>query len=322
MPAFSAFARFGHLRFSAKKTEAQIIYERMVAAVGGEEMVADGGYGIDTALHARIYAHAMALATAKRNFDRVLGNENPTTSVELLSYHERDYGLAPLPEDTDDQRRAALEVAQRVAEGCRHDVLHGAMSELLGDDLVAVRLLDATEYTVYPSNWSTPATRPGTWKRSDVVAKRRTLDASVSTIGESTVATTYLGGSSEMFAIGDTLVVEPGLVGRQEAATVSGVTGDSFTANFTKPHPAGSIVSTEPWPTAASSSRNVIIVATSAVARSSAWRKKVGARLRGLLRVVDSWELVEEYSAGQLGPFIPGEGIPGVTPVVQLSTTP
>ena len=150
---FSAFARFGHIHFTSKPTEAQRIYEDMVRSLGGEEMVSDGGAGVDTVLHARLYAHAMRIATAKRCVDRVIGNEDPTTAVELLPYHERVWGISPLPDASDDSRRTALAEAIKVEDGCQPGTVHSVLESMLGDDLIAVRKTPFAEYEVTPSNW-------------------------------------------------------------------------------------------------------------------------------------------------------------------------
>jgi hypothetical protein len=317
---FSCFARFGHLRFTSQRSEAETIYESMIRAFGGEEMVADGGERVDETIHARFYSHAMRLATAKRNFDRVRGNMNPAKSVELLSYWEQVYGLTPLPTASDDERRAALDVAQQAAQGCRADVVHTAMQELLGSHLIAVRKIDDTEYYVSPYQWDHISLRPGTWKPATTVAKRRSLNTAVHTIGDNTIDTTYVGGSTDMFVVGDKLVVDPGVLGVQESVDVQSVNGTTLTANFARAHASGTIVSTEPWPTAFTTGRHTLIVTDSTVAQSNSWRTQINAKLRKLMRAVDTWDIVEEYSAGQLGPFKVEEGMIGITPIGTLAT--
>jgi hypothetical protein len=314
---FSAFARFGHFRFSSQPTIAETIYKRMVAAMGGDEMVADNGVGISETLHAELYATAMALATAKRNFDRVAGNANPQTAVELLSYHERMYGFTPTAGASDDSRRAALAVAEQVFEGCRRDVVHTTLRSVLGDDLVDVRYIGEDDYQVSPTNWSTPSTRPGTWKSPSTILKRRAIATSVHTLGSQSVDTTHLGGSSDMLVVGDSVVVEPGRKGLQEACLITEVNGTVITTTFTKPHPAGVELTTEPWPTAVSSSNNLLVVVTEDAATSTATRKRIAAKLNKLLTAVDTFDIVSEneLGCGVVGPLSVGLGLIGVTTI-------
>lgn len=317
---YSCFARYGHLRFTSKPPEAQRIYEGMVRAMGGETMVSDGGAGVDTVLHARLYAHAMRIATGKRCVDRVLGNEDPTTAVELLPYHERVWGVPPLPDDSDDERRSALETAIQVAEGCRPGTVYAVLASMLGDELIAVRKTPLAEFEVTPSNWAEQA-GGGTIKDPSTPIKIRTLDTAIHTLGAQSVSTSHKGGDDAMLNVGDVVVVEPGRLGLQEAVTVTAVDGTTITANFTKPHDAGTPITTGSVPVGWCNSRHLLIVVTSTIARSTAWRKRIGAKLEKILRNVDTWDIVEEASAGVLGPMTVG-GLIGVTCIPQVDTTP
>lgn len=313
---FSAFARFGHFRFTGRRPVGQVIYESMRAALGGEENLGEDTFTGPMAGH--LFATAMALANVQRTTDRANRERIPHTADEMLERHERDYRVTPPAAATRDDRRATLTVAERLGMGCQPDVLQTALSELLGSDLIAIRQHDDTEYVVWPADWDT--TGPGVWKRPDLVSKWFVLTSPVGP-GSVTLPVQQIGPTTEPLRGGEEVIVDPGILGIAERVTLAAA-GASVTATLARAHDVGAIVTTEPWPEAATSSRHLLIVVTSAISRSNAWRKRIAGVLNKILRAVDRYSLVEEYSPGVLGPFIPGEGIPGITPLVEIPTTP
>lgn len=312
---FSAFSRFGHLRFSGKQPVAQTIYESMREALGGDENLGEDLFSGPKC--GELYATAMALAGAQRTIDRVNRERIPHTASEMLARHERDYRINVPPGATEEERRAALETAELLAQGCAAHVVQAALSALLGTGLIAVRTPDSTEYVVSPADWDT--TGQGVWKKPDVVAKWRQLDVQVDP-GLQTIISTDINGGGEFIA-GEVVIVDPGIEGIQEKVTVAPWGLGLVVATFVRSHEVGANITTEPWPWAQTSSRHILVVVTSTIARSTAWRKKIATLLGKMLRDVDCWSVVEEYSAGVLGPFYPGEGIPGITIVGTIPTT-
>lgn len=313
---FSAFARFGHFRFTGKPPVGQVIYRSLREALGAGENLGEDTFTGPMA--GKLFATAMALSNVQRTIDRVNRERIPHTAEQMLEQHEGDYRITPPAASTRDDRRATLAVAERLGLGCQPDVLQTALSELLGADLIAIRQPDDTEYVVWPSNWDT--TGPGLWKRPDLVAKWFALTASVAP-GLATLAVEQIGPTTEPLRGGEEVIIDPGILGIEERVTLAAV-GSAVTATFARAHDVGAIVTTEPWPVAASSSRHLLIVVTPTISRSRAWRKRSAGVLNKILRAVDRYSLVEEYSPGVLGPFIPGEGIPGITPLVEIPTVP
>lgn len=312
---FSAFAPFGMLRFSSRKPVAQVFFESMRQSIGGDENTRSDFAG---PMIAHLYATSMALARVQRGIDRVNENRIPHRSEEAIELHERDYRIVVPAGATYDERRSALAVAESLSQGCAIDVVESALSALLGDALIAVRTHTSSEVKVSPSSWALP---PASWKLPRVASKWYRLNGPVVDAGAYTLGCVGLTGDTPPIVAGDVITVDPGKLGVQETVTTR-ASGSNVVATFSLTHEADALVTTAPWPTMTSTARHVLIVVTSAVARSKAWRRKVGTLCKKMLRATDRWSLVEETSTDTLGPFIPGAGIPGVTVLTEIPTTP
>jgi hypothetical protein len=313
---FSAFAPFGHFRFSGKPPVGQTIYGAMRESMGGDENLGDDSF--TGPICGEMFATAMALAVVQRTVDRVNLERVPHTSNELIARHERDFRIVVPAGATMEDRRAALETAELLARGCDSVTVQDALSDLLGSALIAVRVAGPTEYVVSPANWDT--TGPGNWKKAGKESKWRQLTASVDP-GSYAITSTDLNGGGA-FIGGDVAVIDPGLSGIQEKVTIVGSGGSTVTATFVRHHDVGANITTEPWPWAQTTSRHVLVVVTAAISHSTAWRKKIAALLGKMLRAVDTWDVVEESAPGLLGPFTVGVGMIGITPIVQMTTVP
>lgn len=314
---FSAFARFGFLAFAGKPPVSEVIYHSLRSAMGGEENL---GEDRDSGpLSAKLYATAMSLGTVQRTIDRVNRERVPRLSDEFLARHELAYQVTPPALATKDERRAELALAERLSLGCAPDVLEGALQELLGSRLIAIRVAGALEFAVTPAGWD-GAAGPGAWKRPDTKAKWRQLAARVWP-GVDAVQTTDIGMRSDDFVAGEVCVVDPGVSGIQEQVTLS-QSGGNLVATFARPHDAGALITTEPWPVGQTTSRHVLIVVDHATAISTDWRRRIAVLLAKMLRAVDTWDVVEESVPGTIGPFRVGEGMIGITPIGTLPTVP
>jgi hypothetical protein len=318
---FSSFARFGHFRFGGKPPVGQVIYGSLRDSLGGDENL-----GVDTlatAMSGSMFAKAMAVANAQLAVCRLNAERVPHTSDQLLEMHERDYRVVPPVGATDDERRAALEQAEILSRGCNDSAISDALTSLLGTALIAIRTHGSAEFVVAPSTW---ATTPGTWKRAGIIPKWHALTAPIISPGSQAFSSASILPDTAAFVAGEVVIVDPGKIGIQEPITLA-ASGSAVHANFVRPHEVGAIITTEPWPYAVTSSRHILIVTTAAVARSPSWRRKVAVVMRKIARAVDSWSLVDETVAGTLGPFYPdvagvSAGIPGVTPLLSITTVP
>jgi hypothetical protein len=307
----SIFAPFGHYRFSVKEPIAATIYGQMRDGLGGDAVLGEETFEGD--LHAGLFAKAMCCAGAQRCIDRVNLEANPATASELLDEHMGDYRASVAVTATDDEKRAELASALVAAQGNTATVADAALSTLLGSRLLNVRHFGDGEAVTFPAAWETS----GLWKSPSTVAKTHQL-ANTVWPGVWGFAVTPVDGDG--LVGGDEAIVEPGRLGVEERVTVQYSPSTGMYATFVRPHPAGSIITTKPWPRAANSGRWLLVVVDSATAVSALWRKRVAKVLKKLLRSTDRWSLVDEIAANQIGPFEPGDGIPGVTPLVQTTT--
>jgi hypothetical protein len=159
---------------------------------------------------------------------------------------------------------------------------------------------------------------PGTWLPPDTVQKWHRLDGDVYA-GVQTVSTTHMASSTEPFAVGEQLVVHPGVLGRQERIVVSAVNGSSITATFRRPHEAGAPITSTPWPLAFSYNRVILVVVSQSAARSYQSRANIDDLMDRMLSESDHWNIVEESGPGTLGPFRVSDGRIGCTPIVSIS---
>jgi hypothetical protein len=327
MPRFSAFTPFGHLAFSARKPKAQAIFEGMRSALGGEEnctLAFDNSHAAAT-----LYARARAIATADLTLTRARTNMRPSRSLEALPTHERDFGVVRQPGASDDQRRAALAAAELLPNGASETNTRDALAALLGSDFIALRYLLDGEFSVSPGSWYLPVW--GNWAPPWTAQKWHRLTANIDDPGASlippetsVVHTEYVAGSEDPFVTGEILTIEPGVAGLTEVVEVTAGAsgGSSFSAAFLRGHAAGALVTSTPWPNATTTSRYVLVVCTSAAARSVAVRDRVAGLARKIGRATEMWAVVEETTPGTLGPFKVGEGLIGITPIGALATIP
>jgi hypothetical protein len=316
---FSCFSRFGHYRFSGKRPAAQAIFYGLRDALGGTENLGD--HHLTGPMAGSLFAKAFATANAQRAVDQFTREQTPHTSEHYLEMHERDYLIVPPASATRDERRSALLAAELLSLGCNDSALQDALSTLLGSALVAVRTHDSTEFVIAPADWAT--TGPGTWKPASIIAKWHRLTAAIGAPGLQSFSSTSIHDDATVLTGGDVIVIDPGKFGIQEKVTITS-TGQG---TFVRAHEVGALVTTEPFPFATTSSRHILIVTTTAVATSTAWRRRVAVVMNKLARAVDCWSLVDETVAGTLGPFYPdvvgvSPGIPGVTPLISIPTVP
>jgi hypothetical protein len=320
MPKFSAFSKFGHLAFSGREPLAKRIYDAQRAALGGEENLPDAFDASHMA--GTLYARAMSLATAQLTFERAINNRRPGHSTEAIEAHEKDWGTVPSPLATLDERRAALRAAELAMGPATESTIREALSTLLGADFVDIVMITdgvaPSAVLVDPDEVWDAADGPGTWLPPDTVQKWHRLDGDVYA-GVQTVSTTHMASSTEPFAVGEQLVVHPGVLGRQERIVVSAVNGSSITATFRRPHEAGAPITSTPWPLAFSYNRVILVVVSQSAARSYQSRANIDDLMDRMLSESDHWNIVEESGPGTLGPFRVSDGRIGCTPIVSIS---
>lgn len=117
------------------------------------------------------------------------------------------------------------------------------------------------------------------------------------------------------------LMVEPGRYGRQEVvAVIHTPATNRFYAHFKYSHEEGVLAIRWPFPFWLSHQKHSLVVVKNGRARDPGVQAKTNALLTKLLGATSTWDVVEEnVTPGTSGPFYPGEGMPGITPVQQVT---
>lgn len=287
---FSAFAPFGHLRFSSRPTHGQRIYGDMARQLGGGENYSEG---FDSLAMARVYANAMAFARGLYTLERAGNQYRPDRALEILPALERDFGLIPDPGDRLGERRRALAAAMRIARGARRSNVESVLRDVLGEHFIAYITTDAedaalsTEDPASVGVYAPPGTQRSVFRLLDPVL----MPGAPNAVRYESVA----GARPELLA-GDRVIVDAGDYGRAEAVTIEGVEvstdgASNLTATFLHPHDRGTVIATGRHPNQTTSKRHNVIVLSEEAIRVDRLRNKANRVLRRLLRGVSTWTL-------------------------------
>jgi len=343
MPLTSAFDPFGMFEFSSKPSHAERIYEALVRAMGdGDNYSLDFD---DNHHSAKLYAMAMGLAAIQYTLDRANNNRDPLKATEMLPTLEAEYRITPAPDATLPERRAVLAAKMMITRGPRREYVEGALKLILGDLFVAYHPLASTAAVPLASP-ELLANSDGTFTDPNTPLKLRTLDVPISNgLGAPQwIDTTYLAGSPDWLIIGDVLTVDPGLNGRTESVTVEDIrapfgTGQGVQLTFTKAHEAGAVIRSGPFPLWTSTDRHNLIVLDSTafdetgttlegdpfIGLNTELKRQISELLEQVLRIVSTYLITQESTAGVVGPITVGDGIApltyGLIGITPLGTT-
>lgn len=342
---FSAFSRFGNgHQFSSRKPLGQAIFEQFVET--------NGGVWDETGnLGAKWFADAMAIARCQSTLERAANQADPRTAHDLVRPLEATYGIVPERGATRASRREALYQAQRLTLGPVRPNVEAQLRSAIGSDFVAWVTTAAADDNDFPERpWETvffpdsPRKNavgifsiPSGWKLirltsrvdfskfiNQVISIHQRVSWEHVAGDESPLVGRQDAGYGESGRIRlrpDKLIVEPGQLGQQEVVELAmGVTDTHLSANFLRTHPAGALAMRAPWPFWLSIQKHSHVVVKHGRARDRVLRARVNAVLSKLLGATSTWDIVEENaSPGASGPFLPGVGEPGITPIPTLT---
>ena len=332
MPLLSAFTPCGLLALESTPSEAQQIYDQLVASLGkpGENYSVVLGSRED----AWCYATAKALAVAHLTLKHAGLQIDPSCVFEYMADREQEWGITPPPFATLQERRGALAAAMILPRGARREAVTAALAALLVSDFVFYRTTQPSEIVNWPEllgdspmSLQLPTTPNKLYRLAQPVSFDLGSPQAVryGVLPNATVQPPLL--------VGDVVVVDAADVGRAERVTVTAVSATpatdrrypaypavgAFTATFTKPHDIGLPLTTAAWPTWASTQRQNLIVVSPAAAVDPTKRLQIGALLEKVLRGVSTWAIVAQTSGtslgGTAGPFLVGTSPLGATPL-------
>ncbi len=329
MPRFSAFTRYGHLAFSGAPSAPERIYRSLRAAYFDPR---SGVAAIDvtpgTYHEAKLYARAMALASAEASLKRAGNQGNPAKATEGLPHWERTYRLAPAPDATLDARRAEASARRKISRGNRWEAITDALEQILGDDLISVRAITVDEAATWPSS---PGDGPGVYQRPEQPAKTIRLLEPVTTVAApSTVAYEPWDANDSGLVLnaGDQLCIQPEVLEQAEKVTVSAVDLASdpllLTATFENAHDEGSFATTGDTPLWWSTTGHLLIVVTSEAALDVDTLARVDNELMRRTKAGTTWSIVEPSTPGAetVGPFTLGSSPLGAVTVGEIPIEP
>lgn len=294
---FSAFAKFGHLRFSGKPTHGETFYKQIKNAFGGQYATTIG-----TRSEAWMFATAMALARVRYAKERAANQSSPQRVIEMLPVREMEYGLIPGRYDTIIDRQRALAAKMLLPEGARYTAVTAALQAAIGSDFLYYRTTKAGEIVAFPADpgemsggrrkW------PGNWTRTVYAPKVVRLTSPASIIAsDSTVHYEPVEGGVEIKA-GDVVVVGANNIGQAELMTVVSASSNTFTGRFKNAHDVGDICTTSYFPYWISTQRHVLVVVTPSAAVDPEKRRKVNVVMAEVMRGVTTWDTVPDDGSG------------------------
>lgn len=306
MPQYSAFTRYGHLRYSAKPSTPELIYKAIIRNWGGQFSTAIGSRS-----EAWVYATAFAVARAAASGEHCGNQFDPLTTVDMLPVQEAKYGINPGTKDSIRDRQRALAAKRLLPAGAAYLPVSNALAALLGADFLDYRITADSEVVVFPSD---PATGPANWIHTKAAPKIVRLTSAVSITGTPR-SVSYAPIDVRLVSTiqtGDVVVVSANNDGLAEKVTVTGYSANSFTATFTKAHDPGDICTTGFFPYWLSTKKHSLIVVTPTCAIDREKRRKIHALMQQVATGVSTWDIAPSADGVHTDRFLPGDAVLGV----------
>lgn len=307
MPRLSAFTPTGLLRLSAKPSEAENIYDSIIALLGGNYDVSKG-----SRMDGWAYALSRVLGVARLTLIHAGLQIAPPYVSEMMGLREAEWQIVPGPSDSMPTRRATLAARELLPQGASRQAVIGALQTLLASNFVWYRTTKPSERATWPAALGD---QPQNLVLHTVERKRLTITQPISVgLGSPQTVTYALADAGEpALLVGDKLLVEPTDLVRAEVVAVTAVTPTTFTATFHAPHNMGSTGTTMPFPAWVSTQRSDLVIVSPAAAIDPETRRKIGDLLERMLRGVSTWQIAAQTGPGTAGPFLIGVSPIGAT---------
>lgn len=328
MPKLSIFTPVGLLRMSADPSQAKVIFNTKVAALGANR--ARPAYATaapGTRLEAKFYAESIREGVIRLLLRRG-GNADLPTKIhpELVPIREADYGLTPAAGDTMALRKGHLQAAYRLPSGGDRNSIENALKALLGSGFVYYRTLHAGERVTYPAAISDSPINlqlPGVKRvivRIDAANGISLPGPSAQHVFYAPFIPTTISGGIPLLQVNDVLVVEPEISARTERVTVVDVgtdpmNGPWFSAVFSNAHEPGAYATTHPFPFWVTNQRFSLVIVTAAVAADQNQVRRIHLVMQTLARGVSTWAIAAATSSSTTGPFQIGISPLGTTTI-------
>lgn len=318
MGRYSQLSPYGQQRYSSNPSSVETLYRSQLAAQGN----AFGGSGHQ---EARIYARARVLGQLTAAFARADNCRDPEKVQELLPNLERDYGAASPPGATVQERRATVAAIKHLSRGNTRQNIESSLRALIGDGFVAYVTLapapsdpsvgNGHEWNPFPASGSDilshlPDTAVSLFRVTDSIPFKYGHEARYE----------FIGGENRPLTDGDLVILDPGLMGRQERVTVVSVNDATVTLSCSKAHDAGAVMLSGPYPFWRSVQRHSLVVVSAATMSDPRALTTIDRFMRFALGAVSTWLITPESASGSghTSPFRVGEGKIGETTLGEI----
>lgn len=308
MPLFSAFTPFGAgFAFSGAPSHGETIYRMMISSLGAPLE----SYGTEegTRMRAFCYAQAMMASRVLYTLEHAGFQLDPLKVAEMLVLREGEYGLIPGPNESIDDRRAALAARLLAPKGGWYNNIKNALITLLGAEFVGY------VPTVYADSARSPidcGDQPMNLISSNKIPSLlRLLDGMSISLGSSRwvryedlelpAIPQPISGTLPVttLSVGDTIVVDPSNNGVMETVEITGLREltpgvKELQAIFDRPHDADVIAASVVFPYWRSTKRYNLAVLKSDAAADPETRRKTNELLERMVRAVSTWSIAQE----------------------------
>lgn len=323
MPLFSAFTPFGAgFAFSGAPSHGETIFRSMLSALGkdGESYSTEEG----TRMRAFCYAQAMMAARVKYTLEHAGFQLDPLKVTEMLALREGEYGLIPGPNDSIDDRRAALAARLLAEKGGWLNNIQNALLTLLKTAFVAYVPTAFVDSVRTPLNaGEQPMNLAPSNRLPSIVRLRAPISINLGSaqwVRYELLALPFVPSPSDgstlpprELVVGETIVVDPGLNAVTETVTIEDlrevVPGEpEIRAAFYKAHSVDALASNIGFPYWLSTKRYNLVALTSAAAADPEIRRRTNELLERMVRAVSTWNIAQEdpANAGHTGVFSAG----------------
>jgi len=307
IPHYSAFTRYGHLRFSSKPSHGERFYRAIYNALGGNYST-----DIGSRAEAAIYARAMRLARAKGTLQKAGNQNDPRRVTEMLPAKEAEYGIVPGLRDNVFDREAALMLKRKLPLGARYTAVTAALSGAIGTDFLYYRVTKRSEITTFPAS---PGAGPGNWVGTSKPIATVRLISPVSITGTPTQAfyeAVDPDGVSQIVA-GVNVVVSTNNIGIAERVFATAADPSSFTATFANAHDSGDVCTTAQFPYWTSNQGHVLVIVKPAAARDPEKRRRVNQVMKQIMRTWVTWSILPSTNGTSTDVFTIDDPVLGLT---------
>jgi hypothetical protein len=312
---FSAFTPFGHFRFTSKRPHGESIYFDKLRNVGAEENFREGGI-----YRGKLYCDAMLAAGVLYKLEAVGRQFDPRKAYELLTTHEREWGLVPAATATVSQRRTALYNYRRLRPDARISSVGQALYYLLGDKLINYRVMQRSEIAIdelleIQARYGATTTALMVDPKIPMQIGRLKRGLHKGGVTRKLFEIEWLFGGNADLARLQKIIIDPGKWSRSEVVTIAEVLGDNtYRAATRNPHVEGAYVMTSLFPLNSSRKRRHFIRLQYPWASDRETRRAIHNVMKIVTRSVSTWQIMDGPD-DEVGPFKVGVGRLGITPL-------